>query len=188
MEKPGVPLAPTARADNAERMNGTDTVDTTPAEEDVQDAQGAEVTLPKAMQIESVSTRPITRTRSRDFPRRSRGTSSDRRSSSIKPASGVGTMPASAALTTLHARGARGSTSASKGSIHSWPLPSKPKNSWQLPPPKRSIDAMRDFSPLSSVASPISSSVAGATSTGLPSHSRTSTSKADRGVHVLALL
>ncbi|KAH7960462.1 hypothetical protein HPB49_020024 [Dermacentor silvarum] len=111
------------------------------------------------------------------------GGARDARSSGIKSASGVGTLPASAALTTLHARGARGSTSASKGSIHSWPLPSKPKNSWQLPPPKRSIDAMRDFSPLSSVTSPMSSSVAGATSSGLPSPSRTPTSKADHGIH-----
>ncbi|KAH6934131.1 hypothetical protein HPB50_020669 [Hyalomma asiaticum] len=153
MEESPFPRHPGAIDAVAGRVDPVHVVVALPADEACQDPGEVEVALPDAMQMDVFKTRP------------------SRVPSSTNLTKGISPLRASSSRTTL---GSQRSADASKCSGHSSSSKLK-KKSWQPPPSKRSLDAMRDFSPCSSFGSPMSSSIGGAMSPGMPSSSRTPT-------------
>ncbi|XP_037564923.1 endothelin-converting enzyme 1-like [Dermacentor silvarum] len=178
MQVPVVPRSPSIAStttDDAESTNDAQSVHVMPTEEAIQDARKEKVVLPMAAEAESLKTCSFNATRSWRFPGHPTDTNNDRRSSSSKLASGTSPVSASSGVATI---ATRRSTNGSKGSVHSsLPPPSPTKKHWQVPPSKHALEAMRDFSPYSSFASPRSSSSGGATSQGPRSSGGTTMSK-----------
>ncbi|XP_075542669.1 endothelin-converting enzyme 1-like [Dermacentor variabilis] len=165
MQDPAVPRprsSPSTATDDAESMNDAQSVHVMPTEEAIRDAPEEEVALPMAAATESFKTCPFVATRNSGFPGHPRDTNNDRGSSSSKLANDMNPETASSGWAPMADRRL---TNGSKGSVRSsLPPPKLEKKHWQIPPSKHALSAMRDFSPYSSLASPMSSSTGDAMS------------------------